>query len=311
MLRKIVSNTIDRLARGSRTRRLVSAGRPGAGDPGGGASGPGRHHHPDAEQPALALGRQRRRLPLPLRPAPPDARRDHHLHRPAELRPDGENTGSWVQQSAKKAPLLVVSLALLPKNNAGQFAACAAGASTPTSARSAPTCKGAGAGRRRAAGLGGEHRLRQPRLGRGHRGPGRGLCPVLAPRRPGAQGRRAPPQPRVDQRQEDAEQGAQPRRHVPRRRRGRRHRRALLRQRAGEEHAGALGQVLRRLVQRLAVGPRRLAAVREEPRQEAGRGRVGPVGPAGGRRRPTTRSTSTTCTASSATTPATSPTRPT
>src|SRR3954454_6940715 len=38
-----------------------------------------------------------------------------------------KSTGSWVQQSAKKAPLLVVSLALLPKNNAGQFAACAAG----------------------------------------------------------------------------------------------------------------------------------------------------------------------------------------
>src|SRR3954447_24391925 len=38
------------------------------------------------------------------------------------------NTGGWLRSYAKKAPLFIVSLALLPKNNKGQFAQCAAGA---------------------------------------------------------------------------------------------------------------------------------------------------------------------------------------
>src|SRR5690348_5376109 len=38
-----------------------------------------------------------------------------------------QNTGSWVRLAAGKAPLLVVSLALLPGQNKGQFAQCAAG----------------------------------------------------------------------------------------------------------------------------------------------------------------------------------------
>src|SRR5690349_20981607 len=37
------------------------------------------------------------------------------------------NSGSWVRSAAGKAPLLVVSLALLPGQNKGQFAQCAAG----------------------------------------------------------------------------------------------------------------------------------------------------------------------------------------
>src|SRR5689334_18255339 len=39
-----------------------------------------------------------------------------------------ESTAGWLRLSAKKAPLFVVSMALLPKNNKGQFAQCAAGA---------------------------------------------------------------------------------------------------------------------------------------------------------------------------------------
>jgi hypothetical protein len=39
-----------------------------------------------------------------------------------------KNTGGWLQSYASKAPLLVVSLALLPRNNRGEFAQCAAGA---------------------------------------------------------------------------------------------------------------------------------------------------------------------------------------
>ena len=38
------------------------------------------------------------------------------------------NTGAWVQHYGSKAPLLVVSMALLPADNKGQFAQCAAGA---------------------------------------------------------------------------------------------------------------------------------------------------------------------------------------
>jgi hypothetical protein len=38
------------------------------------------------------------------------------------------NTGTWVRNYGRKAPLLIVSLALLPSNNKGQFAQCAAGA---------------------------------------------------------------------------------------------------------------------------------------------------------------------------------------
>src|SRR4051812_12553865 len=38
------------------------------------------------------------------------------------------NTGTWLRGYGARAPLLVVSLALLPKNNKGQFAQCAAGA---------------------------------------------------------------------------------------------------------------------------------------------------------------------------------------
>lgn len=37
------------------------------------------------------------------------------------------NTGSWVRRYAQRTPLLVVSLALLPTSNKGQFARCAAG----------------------------------------------------------------------------------------------------------------------------------------------------------------------------------------
>jgi hypothetical protein len=39
-----------------------------------------------------------------------------------------KSTAGWLRLSAKKAPLLVVSMALLPSNNKGQFAQCAAGA---------------------------------------------------------------------------------------------------------------------------------------------------------------------------------------
>src|SRR4051812_19181135 len=39
-----------------------------------------------------------------------------------------KSTAGWMRLSAKKAPLLVVSMALLPSNNKGQFAQCAAGA---------------------------------------------------------------------------------------------------------------------------------------------------------------------------------------
>jgi hypothetical protein len=38
------------------------------------------------------------------------------------------NTAGWMRLSAKEAPLFVVSMALLPSNNKGQFAQCAAGA---------------------------------------------------------------------------------------------------------------------------------------------------------------------------------------
>ena len=38
------------------------------------------------------------------------------------------NTATWVRLTARKAPVLVVSLALLPRQNKGQFAQCAAGA---------------------------------------------------------------------------------------------------------------------------------------------------------------------------------------
>ena len=37
------------------------------------------------------------------------------------------NTATWVRLTARKAPVLVVSLALLPRQNKGQFAQCAAG----------------------------------------------------------------------------------------------------------------------------------------------------------------------------------------
>jgi len=39
-----------------------------------------------------------------------------------------QNSGAWVQRYGSKAPLLVVSMALVPANNKGQFAQCAAGA---------------------------------------------------------------------------------------------------------------------------------------------------------------------------------------
>src|SRR3954447_3528271 len=39
-----------------------------------------------------------------------------------------KNAGAWVQRYGSKAPLLVVSMALVPKNNKGQFAQCATGA---------------------------------------------------------------------------------------------------------------------------------------------------------------------------------------
>ena len=38
------------------------------------------------------------------------------------------NTAGWMRLSAEKAPLFVVSMALLPSDNKGQFAQCAAGA---------------------------------------------------------------------------------------------------------------------------------------------------------------------------------------
>ncbi len=127
MLRKIVSNTIDRLARGSRTCRLVSAGglalatlvaaplaRADIATPML-SSLPWRSGASDGGFPCLSDLRHRTLDAITIFIAPPSF---------AQM---VQNTGSWVQQSAKKAPLLVVSLALLPKNNAGQFAACAAG----------------------------------------------------------------------------------------------------------------------------------------------------------------------------------------
>jgi hypothetical protein len=39
-----------------------------------------------------------------------------------------KNAGAWVQRYGSKAPLLVVSMALVPKDNKGQFAQCATGA---------------------------------------------------------------------------------------------------------------------------------------------------------------------------------------
>jgi hypothetical protein len=39
-----------------------------------------------------------------------------------------QNSGAWVQRYGSRAPLLVVSMALVPANNKGQFAQCAAGA---------------------------------------------------------------------------------------------------------------------------------------------------------------------------------------
>jgi hypothetical protein len=38
-----------------------------------------------------------------------------------------QNAGAWIQRYGAKAPLLVVSMALLPSQNKGQFAQCAAG----------------------------------------------------------------------------------------------------------------------------------------------------------------------------------------
>jgi hypothetical protein len=38
------------------------------------------------------------------------------------------NAGAWIQRYGAKAPLLIVSMALLPAQNKGQFAQCAAGA---------------------------------------------------------------------------------------------------------------------------------------------------------------------------------------
>src|SRR5436305_10086457 len=120
MLRKIVSNTIDRLAAGGRARRLVSAGglalatlaaaplaRADISTPmlsslpwRSGASGGGF--------PCLAQLRGRT-LDALTQFIAPNAFSDMV-----------KNTGTWLQSSATQAPLLVVSLALLPKNNAGQ-----------------------------------------------------------------------------------------------------------------------------------------------------------------------------------------------
>src|SRR3954451_22014146 len=127
MLRKIVSNTVDRLTAGSRARRLVSAGglalaalvaaplaRADITTPML-SSLPWRSGASDGGFPCLSDLRHRTLGAITIFIAPPSF---------AQM---VKNTGSWVQQSATKAPLLVVSLALLPKNNAGQFAACAAG----------------------------------------------------------------------------------------------------------------------------------------------------------------------------------------
>src|SRR3954447_6474967 len=39
-----------------------------------------------------------------------------------------KSSGAWVQRYGSRAPLLVVSMALVPANNKGQFAQCATGA---------------------------------------------------------------------------------------------------------------------------------------------------------------------------------------
>ena len=100
-------------------------------------------------------------------------------------------------------------MALVPKNNKGQFAQCATGAfdgyfrqiGANLQARRRP-------GHRRPARLGGEPRLQGPPLGRGRRRPGPGLRGVLAPRRRRAQGGRPAAAARVDHLEEDAATGA-------------------------------------------------------------------------------------------------------
>ena len=119
-----------------------------------------------------------------------------------------KNAGAWVQRYGSKAPLLVVSMALVPKDNKGQFAQCATGAFDGYFRQI-----GADLQPSPAMGivvrLGWEANLgsKVAPLGGGQRRPGRRPTGVLAARRPGAQGRRPAAAARVDQLEEDAATG--------------------------------------------------------------------------------------------------------
>ena len=129
MLRKIVLNTVDRLSAASGLRRLVTAtgslalatlaaaplARAEITTPMIGGL-PWRSGATTGGFDCLARLRNRSLDALTLFIAPPSFAEMVH------------NTGTWLRGYASQAPLFVVSLALLPRNNRGQFAQCAAGA---------------------------------------------------------------------------------------------------------------------------------------------------------------------------------------
>ncbi|HEY0435950.1 MAG TPA: hypothetical protein VGC92_04875 [Phenylobacterium sp.] len=129
MLHKIVSNTVNRLSAGRGLRRLVTAtgglalatlaaaplARADITTPMIGGL-PWRSGATSGGFPCLAQLRGRSLDAL------------NEFIAPNAFTDMVKNTGTWLQGSATRAPLLVVSLALLPRNNAGQFAQCAAGA---------------------------------------------------------------------------------------------------------------------------------------------------------------------------------------
>ena len=160
--------------------------------------------------------------------------------------------GGTFAASANKMPLWVVTLPLLADDTAGQFAQCAAGTfdswwqaigANLNAVRPQGTVVRLGIEANGGWGTPGWSRPAKPRT----TSPAGG-----AP--PGSQVGRARPQPRVDEREEDAQHGAaraalvpgRPGRPVPGRRRGRPVGRALLRQRPAHEHAGAVGSAYTR-----------------------------------------------------------------
>ena len=285
MLRKIVSNTIDRLAAVSRARRLVSAGglalaalvaaplaRADITTPML-SSLPWRSGASDGGFPCLADLRHRRSTPStstwPRRASPQMV----------------QNSGSWVQHSARKAPLLVVSWpccrrttrASSPVRGRRLRRLLPPDRRQPAEAAGARASSCGWAGRRTSAPTATPGAWTPPTRSRPTSSAG--ATPPWRSR-PAARGLNIE-WTNAKKTQNKAlsvaatctrattwsTYGACTTTTAARRR---------TRRRSGTSTTAPL--------QRRAVGPRRLAAVRAEPRQEAGRGRVGSAGSRGQRR---------------------------